>query len=129
MYQPVLRVGILIPLYSGLYATEFATMPGVAPEVSGGGLDGTTGDSALESDRKRLKTDSESSREDSWSNNTSPGRDRRASLDAKSAEHPSPSSESPASDGAKKALVYSLTTYFKSLHAELPTPPKHLGRS
>jgi hypothetical protein len=124
MYQPVLRVGILIPLYSRLSATEFATMPGGAPEVSCGGLDGRTSDSASDSDRKRFKTDSESSREqDSWSNNTSPGCDGRASPDARSAEQQaSPSSESAASDGAKKAFVYFLTTYFKSLGAEFAHP-------
>jgi hypothetical protein len=85
MYQPVLRVGILTPLCSRLYATE--TMLGGASEVSSGGLYGRTRDSASDSDRKRLKTDSESSREqDSWSNNTSPGREWRASPDTKSAE-------------------------------------------
>jgi hypothetical protein len=106
-------------------------MPGGAPEVSGGGLDGRTSDSALESDRRRFKTESESSREqDSWSNNTSPGCEWRASPDAKSAEQQaSPSSESPASAGAKRAFVYFLTTSFKSLRAELPTLLKHLGRS
>jgi hypothetical protein len=131
MYQPVLRIRILIPLYSGLYATEFGTMPGVAPEVSGGGLDGRTSDSASALDRKRFKTDSESSRkQDSWWNNTSPGLEWRASPHARSAEqHPSPSSESPASDGAKTAFVYLLTAYFKSLHAELRTTLKHLARS
>jgi hypothetical protein len=109
-YQPVLRVRPLIPLYSGLYATEFATITGVAPEGLGGGLDGRTSDSASESYRKRLKTESASSREhDSWSNNASPECDGRVSPDAKSVEqHPSPSSECPASDGAKKAFVYLL---------------------
>jgi hypothetical protein len=63
MYQPALRVRILILLYSRLHGTEFATMPGVAPEVPSGGLDGRTSDSASESDRKRFKTDSESGRE------------------------------------------------------------------
>jgi hypothetical protein len=63
MYQPALRVRILILLYSRLYGTEFATMPGGAPEVAGGGLDGRTSDSASDSDRKRFKTDSGSSRE------------------------------------------------------------------
>jgi hypothetical protein len=107
MYQPVLRVGILIPLYSRLYATEFAAIPGGAPEVSSGGLDGKTSDSATESERKRFNTDSESSREqDSWSNNTSPGCEWRASPDEKSAEQQaSQSSESPESNGAMKAFV------------------------
>jgi hypothetical protein len=49
----------LILLYSRLYETEFATMPGVAPAGSGGGLDGRTSYSASESDRMRFKTDSE----------------------------------------------------------------------
>jgi hypothetical protein len=127
MYQPVLRVGILTPLYSRLYASE--TMPGGAPEVLGGRLDGRTSDSASESDRKRLKTDSESSREqDSRSNNTSPGCEWRASLDAKSAEQQASPLRVPGKRRCEEGLRL-LITYFKSLHAELPTLLKHLARS
>jgi hypothetical protein len=80
-----------------------------------------------ESDRNRFETDSASSREhDSWSNNTNPGCDGRAFPNTKSSEqHPSPSFEPAASDGAKKAFFSS----FKSLHPEFRALLKRPARS
>jgi hypothetical protein len=122
-YQPLINVQNLIPLYSRLFATEFVAMAG--PDDAALHNDGTDEASDHgESDRKRAKTDSASSKEhESWSNHTSPEPHSNGhSPSMRDVPSLGTNSQTDDNNDAKDAFV----RYFKSLHAELRSLLKHL---